>query len=189
MEITQLLKDAESGDQASLDRLYQAVYAKLHTLAAEQRRNWHGNQTLNTTALVHEAYLKLVQLSNPAWRNRGHFFAVAGRAMRHVLVDEARRLNTVKRGENPQRVDLAETEAIMAEDDALAQDVLALNQGLDSLESRNPRQVRVFECRFFAGLPVSETSQTLGISLSTVRRDWELAKVWLERYLDRPAGS
>ncbi|TVR92985.1 MAG: sigma-70 family RNA polymerase sigma factor [Wenzhouxiangellaceae bacterium] len=188
MEITQLLRDAESGDQAALDRLYEAVYSQLRALAAQQRQKWRGNDTLNATALVHEAYLKLVQLPDPQWEDRSHFFAVAARAMRHILVDEAKRLKAVKRGCNPHQVDLAQAEALLVDDDqGLANDVLALNQGLESLEARNPRQVRVFECLFFAGLAAAETGQALGISLSTVRRDWEMAKIWLDRYLSEDA--
>ncbi|MCC5868136.1 MAG: sigma-70 family RNA polymerase sigma factor [Gammaproteobacteria bacterium] len=190
MEITQLLKEAEAGDRGALDRLYEAVYSELKTLAAAQRRRWQGNETLNATALVHEAYLKLVQLPNPQWQNRGHFFAVAARAMRHILVDEAKRVSAAKRGSNPQQVGLTQAEALMpAPDQSLATDVLALHQSLESLEASNPRQVRVIECRFFAGLQTEETSEALGISVSTVRRDWELAKIWLERHLGEAAES
>lgn len=190
MEITQLLKEAESGDRAALDRLYEAVYSELRKLAAQQRRRWSGNETLNATALVHEAYLKLVQLPNPEWQNRSHFFAVAARAMRHILVDEAKRVSAAKRGSNPQQLGLTQAEALMPEqDDGVATEILALHQLLESLEARNPRQVRVIECRFFAGLQAEETSEALGISVSTVRRDWELAKIWLEQHLGEAAES
>jgi RNA polymerase sigma factor (TIGR02999 family) len=184
MEITRLLQEVEKGDRQAVDDLYDAVYQQLRNLAAHHRAAWHGDETLNTTALVHEAYLKLVNSEHDGWKSRQHFFGVASRAMRHLLVDKARRRLTQKRGEGQQAVSLEEdmvSDSDISEDTAT--ELLAVHEALEQLEQSHPRQARVVECRFFGGLQVDETGQALGISINTVHRDWALARLWLHRRL------
>jgi len=185
MEITELLEEAAAGDRHAVDQLFETVYRELRRLAGSHRRRWRGNETLNTTMLVHEAYLKLVHVRDPQWSDHGHFFAVASRAMRHVLVDYARRKMAAKRGlgATPVDVDMDSLPDIDLPHD-LSIELLALDQALRRLEATNPRQGHVVECRFFAGLSVDDTCKALGISESTVRRDWELAKIQLQQLLE-----
>jgi RNA polymerase sigma factor (TIGR02999 family) len=184
MDITHLLKMAEAGDTAASEALYQAVYQQLHGLALRHRGNWRGDETLNTTALVNEAWLKLADGQTPEWEGRGHFFAVASRVMRQILVDKARQRCSLKRGANALHSDSVESEAAPEVfSTELAGEVLRVHDALEKLASTHPRQARVVECRFFGGMQVNETSEALEISISTVRRDWELAKLWLYREL------
>jgi RNA polymerase sigma factor (TIGR02999 family) len=180
-EITRLLQAAGSGDRAAADRLFGRVYEELRRSAEAQRRRWRGDETLNTTALVHEAYIKLVGQGSTDWQDRAHFFAVAARAMRHVLVNYAERRQAAKRGGDVQMVPLDEANPVSQE---VAGEVLALNQALERLEQRSERQSRVVECRFFVGLTISETADVLGISPATVKRDWALASAWLRREVE-----
>ncbi len=189
-DITELLRAAEGGNEDAAQRLYSLVYDQLRVLALRQRGSWRGDETLNTTALVNEAYLKLVSAADQQWQSRGHFFAVAARAMRQILVDKARQRSSAKRGANAvhQPID----EARVAADpmsDSTATEILTLHELLDELESTHPRQARVIECRFFGGLKIEETCQALGIAASTVRRDWELAKIWLHQRLSEQARA
>ena len=183
MEITRLLRAMESGDAMAADALYASVYADLHALAAHQRRRWSGDETMGTTALVHEAFLKLARNESPSWSNRRHFFAVASRAMRQVLVDYAERRSAVKRGGGEIHVPLAEGRLADFGEGA-AEDVLALHAALGQLELEHPRWVRVVECRFFSGLSVDETAEVLDISPATVKRDWSHARAWLGARLE-----
>ncbi len=177
-------KDA-SGNRHEVDQLFESVYRELYRLAGSHRRRWQGDETLNTTMLVHEAYIKLAHVPDPQWADHGHFFAVASRAMRHVLVDYARRKMAAKRGLGPIRSDV-DVDALPDLDlpDDLSDELLALEQALKQLEAGNPRQGQVVECRFFAGLSIEDTCKALGISESTVRRDWEIAKIRLQQLLD-----
>lgn len=179
-EIAHVLRALGAGEEAALDKLFSAAYALLHDLAHAQHRRWSGQETLSTTALVHEAYLKLSELESPRWRSRGHFFAVAARAMRHILVDYADRRRATKRGGGRPHVRVDEERLI---DDSRIEDLLALDEALTSLAHRNPRQARVIECRFFAGLEVEETAEALAISPTTVKRDWRRGQAWLYRQL------
>ncbi len=185
MEINGLLKNSAPSDRHAVDRLFETVYRELYRLAGSHRRRWQGNETLNTTILVHEAYLKLANMQNPRWADHSHFFAVASRAMRHVLVDYARRKMASKRGLGvaPSDIDVDSLPDLELPED-LSLELLALDQALSQLEAENPRQGQVVECRFFAGLSIEDTCKALGVSESTVRRDWEIAKIHLQQMLE-----
>jgi RNA polymerase sigma factor (TIGR02999 family) len=177
-EITVLLEAARDGDRAALDQLFARVYEPLRALSHQQRRRWEGDHTMNTTALVHEAYLKLVRHDGADWRDRAHFFAVASRAMRQILVNYAERRRAKKRGGGVEVVPLEEANPVSPE---AAEELLVLDEALQRLESIEPRRCRVVECRFFAGLAIHETAEALGVSVATVKRDWTLASAWLRR--------
>jgi RNA polymerase sigma factor (TIGR02999 family) len=184
--ITDLLIAAERGDSAALESLFPLVYDSLRTLARRQRRAWQGNLTLNTTALVHEAYLKLVNQERIAATSRTHFFAVAATAMRHILCNYARDRRRLKRGGDADHVSLDDAadvapdlRSVVSDEDADA--LSALDDALRRLALADPRQARIVECRFFAGLGIEETAQALGISPATVKRDWTFARAWLYR--------
>jgi RNA polymerase sigma factor (TIGR02999 family) len=191
--VTGLLLQARAGDRNAFDQLFPLVYDELRRLAAAQRRRSGGDDTLNTTALVHEAYLRLVDQTSPAWKDRAHFLAVAGRAMRHILVDCARRRRAQKRGGTRQRLSLDEIEAVFehGEDPTDARDeaLVALEESLDRLERQNQRQVRIIECRFFGRMTIPDTAEALGVSPSTVTRGWAAAQAWLYRDLRRALGT
>jgi RNA polymerase sigma factor (TIGR02999 family) len=177
-EITARLRAAAQGDRASLDEVFTLVYEELRRLAQAQRRRWSGDDTLDTTALVHEAYLKLVDQRAAHWNDRSHFLAVASTAMRHVLVNYAERRRAAKRGGGAQAVSLDDFNPVSEE---VADDVIALHEALDRLAELGERRVRVVEARFFAGLSIDETADALKISRATVKRDWQLASAWLQR--------
>lgn len=179
-EITHFLHALGVGKEAALDELFSAAYAVLHDLAHAQRRSWSGRLSPSTTGLVHEAYLKLSEHESPRWRSRGHFFAVTTRAMRQILVDHAKRRRAAKRGGGRPHVRVDEERLI---DDSRIEDLLALDEALTRLERQNPRQARVIECRFFAGLKIEETAEALAISPTTVKRDWRRGQAWLYRQL------
>lgn len=184
LDITRLLAAAERGDEAAASALYGAVYGVLHDLARKHRGRWRGDDTLNATALVNEAFLKLSGSEIRHWQNRSHYFAVASRAMRQILVDKARARSTSRRGSGIEHVPINESiDGAGDWDEDLAAEILSLHALLEDLERRHPRQARVIECRFFGGLSLDETSHALGLSSSTVRRDWELAKIWLNQAL------
>jgi len=191
-EITRLLQASSAGEPGALDRLFHAVYDELKRLAHGQRARWEGDYTLSTTALVHETYLKLVRQKDASWEDRAHFYAVAGKAMRHILVNYAERRQAQKRGGSAVVVSLDEANPVAPE---AAEEILALNTALEQLALIDERQSRVVECRFFAGLPIRETAEALGISPATVKRDWAMASAWLRREMgtsltqiqDRPA--
>jgi RNA polymerase sigma factor (TIGR02999 family) len=177
--VTELLQAAASGDPRALDGLFAHVYSELKRLA-HQVRGGRAGETMNTTALVHEAYLKLLPSANIAWENRAHFFGVAARAMRQILVDSARRQLAQKRGGGERSpVSLDESVHGLHEEPMYAADLLVLDQALDRLAAVDPRRARVVEHRFFAGLSTRETAELLGISTGTVERDWRAARAWL----------
>jgi RNA polymerase sigma factor (TIGR02999 family) len=182
--ITGLLLAAERGDHAALEALFPLVYKELHGLARRQRLAWHGNATLNTTALVHEAYLKLVDQDRIGATSRAHFFAIASTAMRHILCNYARDRGRKKRGGEIQHVSLEKIEGAGAQpilSDEGAEILAALGDALERLEKIDKRQSQIVECRFFAGLSVDDTAAALDISPATVKRDWTLARAWLYR--------
>ncbi len=179
-EVTVLLRELSGGNREALEELVPMVYEQLRAIARHQMAREDEGHTLDATAVVHEAYLRIAQLNRIDWQDRAHFFAIASRAIRRVLVDHAVRRNAQKRGGNRQRIDLGDI-ALFDDDDTDA--VLALNQALDRLEQLEPRQVRVVECRFFGGMSIEETSAALDISKATVKRDWLLARAWLNREL------
>lgn len=180
-EITELLHKHSSGSREVIDELIPLVYDKLQELARQRLSNERKNHTLSTTALVHEAYLKLVDFNKINWQNRDHFYGIASQIMRNILVDYAVKQNAQKRGGKQHRVTLGEKHAIS---EVNLDDILAVHQALDHLEKIDERQVRVVECRFFGGLTIEETSSALKISTPTVSRDWKLARAWLNRELN-----
>ncbi|MFC1791348.1 sigma-70 family RNA polymerase sigma factor [Gemmatimonadota bacterium] len=177
-EVTALLQRSSSGDPEAVNSLFQLLYAELHHQAQGQRSRWEGNHTLNTTALVHEAYVKLIDQGQTSWNDRAHFMAVATRAMRHILINYAELRRAAKRGggREPESVENANPLSEEAADE-----VLALHDALERLEAVHERQARVVEARFFGGFSIEETGSLLGISPATVKRDWVLAAAWLHR--------
>jgi RNA polymerase sigma-70 factor, ECF subfamily len=182
--VTDLLALASAGDRAALDRAFPLVYEELRRLARRQLRAQDAGHTLSTTALVHEAYLRLLgAVERPRgedaarWEDRRHFFAIAATAMRRILVDHSRRLRAGKRGAAPARVPIESVDGL-ANDDR-ADFLLALDDALERLAAIDERQARVVECRFFGGYSEEETAATLGIGLRTAKRDWAKARAWL----------
>ena len=184
-DLTAMLRLAQEGHKKAVDRIFQAVYTELHRLAKAQRMKWDGNHTVNTTVLVHEAYLKLVDQERAEWQDRTHFFAVAALAMRQILVNYARRTTAARRGGGAKPVSLEE--GIVMQEGA-AEEILALDESMERLASRNERQAKVVGLRFFVGLTIDETARTLDVSPATVKRDWALASAWLKREIEEATG-
>lgn len=178
--ITRLLRAHHEGDREAFDELVPLVYDRLRRIARGQRARGGRGQTLDTTALVHEAYFRLVDETGVAWQDRSHFFAVCARAMRRILVDYARERTARKRGSGNPDLTL-EPERLGVE--RQAEQVLAVDRALQSLASFNERLARLVECRYFAGLTEEETAEALGVSLRTVQRDWTRARAWLLKEL------
>jgi len=187
-DITVLLERSAKGDERASGDLLAAVYDELKRRAHGQRARWHGNLTVNTTALVHEAYLKLVGGDGEHFRNRGHFMATASRAMRQVLVDYARRTDAEKRGGSVFKTSIDEKHNISLPPDVAAE-VLDLHTALEKLEGRYPDLSRVVECRVFAGMNVEETADALHIGTATVKRRWAMAQSWLKDVLVDESAS
>ncbi len=185
-DITGLLHELSRGRPDVLERLIPIVYGELRRIAHAQLRGERPGHTLNTTALVHEAYLKLTNLRQVEWRDRAHFFAMAARLMRRILIDYARARKRDKRGGDAVHVPLAEALDIPGR--VAVDDLLALDEALARLEAHSERQCRVVECRCFAGLTLDETAEALGISVATVKRDWTFSRAWLNRELAPPDG-
>jgi RNA polymerase sigma-70 factor, ECF subfamily len=177
-EITALLADWRNGNQAALDKLVPLVYEELRRLASGYMRRERSEHTLQTTALVHEAYVHMVEQRNVPWQTRAHFFAVAAQVMRHILVDYARGARRAKRGSGLPRVPLEDVELFSEEH---AEELIAVNSALDKLKAMDPRMSQVFEMRYFGGMSVEEAAEALQISAATVARDWRMAKAWLRR--------
>ncbi len=180
--ITQLLVAWGNGDQAALDRLAPAVYQHLHGLAAHYMAGERPGHVLQTTALVNEAYMRLVDWKDVQWQSRAHFFGLAAQAMRHILVDAARTRKRAKRGGGELHVSLSDAADVPI---ARSADLVALDDALTTLEGLNRRHSRVVELRFFGGLSLEEIAHVLDVSVGTVRRDWSLAQAWLYRQLNR----
>jgi RNA polymerase sigma factor (TIGR02999 family) len=185
--ITDLLADWSNGDQAALDRLMPVVYDELRRLARHYMRNERAGQTLQTTALVHEAYLRLANYKEINWQERTHFFAVAAQVMRRVLVEHARARKRVKRGGNAQAISLDEGTISLASTSSASADhlldMVALDEAMTRLEAFDSRKAKVVEMRFFAGMENEEIAAVLDISVNTVMRDWNFAEAWLRREL------
>ncbi len=179
-EVTQLLIAYGQGDRQALDRLLPMVYSELHGIAARQMRHERANHTLNATALVHEVYLKLMDQNQVSWQNRAHFFAIAARAMRQVLISYARKHNAEKRGGGAPNTLLDGKEIALGE---RADELLALDEALTRLAGFDERLAQVVEYRFFGGLTIEETAAVLDVSTMTVKRDWNKANAWLYREL------
>jgi RNA polymerase sigma factor (TIGR02999 family) len=184
-DITRLLAAAADGSDEAMDEVFAVVYPRLKEIARARRRGWQGAHTMNTTGLIHEAYLKVAG-GKSAYENRGHFFATAARAMRQVLINYAERQSAQKRGGGASEVTLHDHDA--ATDDAM-EELVALNDALKKLESMSERQARVIECLFFAGLTIPETAEALDISPATVKRDWTTARAWLYREMQGDAAA
>jgi RNA polymerase sigma factor (TIGR02999 family) len=181
--ITQMLRDWGEGKAEVMDELLPHVYAELHRQAAAFLRHERANHTLQTTALVHEAYLKLVDQDRVEWQNRNHFFAIAAQAMRRILVDYAKKRHREKRGGSNE--DLSLEEALLAAADETNVDLIALDQALSRLAKLDPQQEKIVELRYFAGLSLEEAASALDISRATAARDWQVAKAWLHREMSR----
>jgi RNA polymerase sigma factor (TIGR02999 family) len=178
INVTQLLIGWGKGDKEALDQLIPAVYDELRRQAARYLRRERVGHTLQTTALIHEAYLRLIDQKNVEWQNRAQFFGIAAQLMRRILVDHARTRTRAKRGGSDIRVSFADAEAFVK---AQQLDVVALSEALDRLERIDEQQSKIVELRFFSGLTVEETAAVLDISPATVKRDWSMAKAWLHR--------
>ena len=183
-EVTRILSAIEQGDPRAAEQLLPLVYDELRKLAAQRLAQEKPGQTLEATALVHEAYLRL--LSEPAdaaayanWDSRGHFFAAAAEAMRRILIDQARRKQSHKRGGSFRRVDLDAASLLIAPEDDAAEDLLALDEALRQFETEEPSKARLVKLRYFAGLSLPQAAQALGISQATAKRHWVYARSWL----------
>ena len=184
-EVSQLLLDWSNGDQSALDKVMPIVYQELHRLAHHYMRKERAGHTLQTTALVNEAYLRLADYKQMRWQSRTHFFAVAAQVMRRILVENARSKKFAKRGGGAQQISLEETALVSAERSA---EVIAVHEALTDLESWDPRKGRIVELRFFGGLSIEETAEVLKISPTTVQREWRSAKAWLHRAINEGNG-
>ncbi len=189
-DVTRLLQEWERGDSEAGERLIELVYDQLHRLARAQLRREHAARTLGPTALVNEAYLRLAGQEGLAWKDRGHFYAIAAITMRRVLVEAARRRDAAKRGGDWRRVTLgAELQAL----EARGVDLLDLDRALEALAALDPRQARIVELRYFVELSIEETAEALELSPATVKREWNVARAWLFRHLEgqaaRPSGA
>lgn len=179
-EVTQLLLDWSDGDQAALERLLPLVNAELRRLARHYMRRESPGHTLQTSALVNEAYLRLIDQKNVQWQNRAHFFGIAAQLMRRILIDHARKAQYAKRGGGALKVSLDEAAAVT---EARAAELLAVDEALEKLTAMDARKGRIVELRFFGGLTEEETAMVMSISLPTVQREWRAAKAWLRRML------
>lgn len=184
-EVTRLLSAWSNGDEHALNQLMPLIYAELHRIA---RRNWSGQtpgHTLQPTALINEAYLKLVTSDKSMFQGRSHFFAVASIAMRQILVNHAKTSLSAKRGGGQVNISLDDAEPVVHQE---AAEVVALHEALDALHAVDPRKSRVVELRYFGGLSVEETAEVLGVSIITVNRDWRMARTWLMREMGRKSS-
>jgi RNA polymerase sigma factor (TIGR02999 family) len=183
-QVTALLEAVQGGDRDALAALFPLIYDELSLLAHRQRQAWHGDLTLNTTAVVHEVYLKLVHQKRLPAESRAHFFAVAATAMRHILCNYARDRRAQKRGGDAPHVTLEPGLDVASQldlSDEQTDELTALDEALHRLEEIADRQARIVECRFFGGMSVEDTASALGISPRTVKRDWNFARAWLRR--------
>ena len=180
--ITQLLVKWGDGDKAALERLMPLVYSELRRLAKNYLRRERQNHTLQPTALVNEAYLKLIDQRKPRWQNRAQFYGVAAQMMRRILVDHARQNKAAKRGgSEQQRLSITSAGQLGEKPDT---DLLALHEALKELKTFDPQQERIVELKFFGGLSIEETAEVMGIGHATVKRDWKMARAWLRRKLE-----
>jgi RNA polymerase sigma-70 factor, ECF subfamily len=178
--VTAMLRDWSNGDRQAQDQLFRVVYNELHDQAARYLRHEHPGLSLQTTDLIHEAYLRLIDQQHVDWQNRLHFFAIAAQVMRRILVDHARSRHAAKRGGSDIRLPLEEAMVVLPGADL---DFVALDEALNKLAEIDPQQSQVVELRFFSGLSVAETAKVMSVSERTVKRDWHVAKAWLRREL------
>ena len=186
--ITQLLINWRDGDKAALDQLMPLVYEELRRLARGFMGRERNNHTLQTSALIHEAFLKLVDQDETNWQNRAHFFAVSAQIMRHILIDHARSYGYEKRGAGAQRLGLDDVKVFS---EGRAGELVALDDALTKLAAIDPRKSRLVELRFFGGLNIEETAEVMNLSPTTVQREWRAAKAWLQRFIkgENPAKN
>ena len=184
--VTQLLNDWQAGDRTALDKLTPMIYDELRRIAHRYVQRERNGHTLQTTALVNEAYLRLAGQEKPGWQNRAHFFAVTAQVMRHILIDHARRRRYLKHGGELQQVSLADASLMSAE---RAAELIALDEALAELKQLDPRKSSVVELRYFGGLSLEEAAGVLGISVMTVRRDWRAAKAWLFKRMSEAGAA
>ena len=180
--VTDMLRDWSNGDKEAQDQLFRAVYNELHRQATRYLRQEHAGVSLQTTDLIHEAYLRLIDQQHVDWQNRLHFFGIAAQVMRRILVDHARSRQAAKRGGSDIRLPLEEAIVVLPGPDL---DFVALDEALNKLAQIDPQQSQIVELRFFSGLSVEETGKVLDVSERTVKRDWNVAKAWLKRELSR----
>ena len=185
-DVTRFLVDLRSGRPEAASQLIPLVYGELHRLARNQMRHERSDHTLQATALVHEAYLRLVNQPERTWQNRAHFIGVAAQVMRRILVDYARARRTAKREGMLQRVPLEEPLLFTEEQ---SEELVTLNEAIERLAQIDARQSRVVELRFFGGLTVDETAEALGMSAKTVKRDWSVARAWLHREVSKSSET
>ncbi|MEW6207805.1 MAG: sigma-70 family RNA polymerase sigma factor [Acidobacteriota bacterium] len=185
-EVSQMLLDWRNGDRDALNRLMPLVYDELRRLAHRYMNRRFAGQTLQTTALVHEAYIRLVGQDQVVWQNRSHFFAVCAQVMRNLLVDRARSRQAEKHGGGARQVSLDEADVISPEKQI---DLLALDEALDKLASLDPRKSRIVEMRYFGGMSVEETAEVLDISPITVKREWLKARAWLYHQMNTSSNA
>jgi RNA polymerase sigma factor (TIGR02999 family) len=180
--ITQLLTRWSDGDETALDKLMPIVYSELRRLASNYLRRERANHTLQPTALVNEAYLKLIDQKSARWQNRAQFYGIAAQLMRRILVDHARQHKAAKRGGSDQlRLSITSADNLATKPDL---DVLSLHEALEELATLDPQQGRIVELKFFGGLSIEETGEVLGVGHATVERDWKMARAWLRRKLE-----
>jgi RNA polymerase sigma factor (TIGR02999 family) len=182
-EVTRLLRDWGGGNQQALELLVPLIYNELRHLAHNFLYRERSSHTLQTTALVHEAYLKLIDQREARWQNRGHFFAIAAQAMRRILVDSARRHTALKRGGAAENLSLDEAANLSLEPDPI---LLPLDEALNKLAEIDPRQSQIVELRFFGGLTIEETAEVMKLSSDTIKREWAMARAWLRQALTDP---
>ena len=183
-DVTQLLSKWSSGDQSALDQLLPLVYGELHRLAAAYLRRERSNHTLQSTALVHEAFMRMVHQQDVQWKNRAHFFAICAQMIRRILVDYARSQHAEKRGSGAAKLALDDAMAV-PQAPATDVDLLGLNDALDRLAEMDERQSRIVELRFFAGLSIEETAEVMHLSPASIKREWQTARAWLFREMTR----
>jgi len=184
-EITRMLQEWSGGDRDALDALLPLVYTELHRQASRYLRRERSDHTLQTTALIHEAYMKLVDQREVNWQNRTHFFGIAAQMMRRILVDYARQRHRAKRGGIAEDLPLEEAALVVSEERSV--DLVALDEALTRLAEFDERQARIVELRYFSGLTIEETAEVLRISPATVKSDWNVAKAWLRHEITRVA--
>jgi RNA polymerase sigma factor (TIGR02999 family) len=181
--ITGMLHEWSNGNQEVLENLMPLVYGELHKQASHYLRRERSGHTLQTTALIHEAYIRLIDQHSVNWESRTHFYAIASTLMRRILVDHARAKSRLRRGGNVRTVSFDETTVVL--DKGRTIDLIVLDEALNRLREKDERQVRIVECRYFAGLTIEETAAALKVSRTTVSNEWKMAKAWLHRELTR----
>jgi RNA polymerase sigma factor (TIGR02999 family) len=181
-EVTQLLINWSQGDQSALDELIPLVHAELRRLARHYLARENPGHTLQTSALINEAYIRLIDQQDMPWQNRAHFFGVAAQVMRHILIDHSRRYCSAKRGGGARKIALDE---VMLVNDKRAEELVALDDALKTLATLDPRKSQIIELRFFGGMSIEETAEVLKVSPITVTREWRAAKAWLRREMNK----